>query len=28
MEEMISLFDGSGKHTFVYPNDWYEENMK
>lgn len=28
LEEVLSVFDDEGKHQFVYPNDWYERNMK
>jgi len=28
MEEMISMFDEEGNHTFVYPNDWFKENIQ
>ena len=28
VEEMVSLFDPTGKHTFQYPNDWFEQNIQ
>ena len=27
MEEMVAVFDESGKHEFIYPNDWFEKNI-
>ncbi len=27
MEEMIAVFDESGKHEFIYQNDWFEKNI-
>lgn len=27
MEEMIARFTKDGKHEFIYPNDWFEENI-
>lgn len=28
MEEMISYFDDEGNHRFMYPNDWFAENIQ
>jgi hypothetical protein len=27
MEEMVARFDEKGKHEFIYPNEWFEENI-
>lgn len=28
LEEMIACFDENGNHQFMYPNDWYDRNLK
>lgn len=28
LEELVACFDENGTHKLVYPNDWYDENLK